>query len=335
LIKDDVLILLKNTDEYVSGQYICDKLGVSRNAVWKAVRKLKEEGYVISGVNNKGYRLEINSDILNTKEIEEALFDNTFVDRVIFVDSVDSTNRLAKEYDDMNIEAESIRKSKKTILFVADEQTSGRGRRGRTWNSPKGSGIWMSFLLKPNIETYKAAMITLTAALAVANAIKTTTGLDAFIKWPNDIVVNSKKVCGILTEMSADIDGIKNVICGIGINANITEWPNELKDTACSLKSESGVVCIRKNLIAKTVENFEIYYKIFLKDGSLKNIRLEYESMLANKSREVVVLDTNGQYTGIANGITDTGELCVLKNDGSLVFVVSGEVSVRGVYGYV
>ena len=219
-------------------------------------------------------------------------------------------------------------------LIVADTQTAGKGRRGRVWQSPKGTTISMSLCLEPKLPTEKVSGITLAAALSVAKAIFEVTGKRAQIKWPNDIVLNGRKICGILTELVFRKETYA-VIVGVGINVNTEQFPEEIQEVASSLKRECGREFSRETLIAAILKYFERFFESYKKTQDLRLLRDDYEAMLANKGKEVLVLDPQGSYTGIAKGITDSGNLVVMCEDGSEKEVYSGEVSVRGLYGYV
>ena len=219
-------------------------------------------------------------------------------------------------------------------LIVADSQTAGKGRRGRVWQSPKGTNIAMSLCLEPKLQAENAAGLTLVMALAVARGIGEITGEKAGIKWPNDIVLNSKKICGILTEMIFTDCGYV-VIIGAGINVNTEQFPEEIKEIASSLKIETGKEISREALIASVMKYFEIYYEKYVQTEDLSSIREEYESMLVNRGKEVLVLDPKEPYKGVAKGINAQGNLLIACEDGTEKCVSSGEVSVRGLYGYV
>lgn len=193
----------------------------------------------------------------------------------------------------------------------------------------------MSFLLRPEFEPSHASMLTLTAAMAVAQGIRRTTGLDCQIKWPNDIVINGKKLCGILTEMSTEDNQIRYVVVGIGINVNIREFPEEISSTATSLLLESGHPVRRAVLVDQVLRAWEEYYTEFLKTLDFQNLKKEYNACLVNNGRQVQILAPQGVWAGVSLGIDREGQLLVEKPDGSIEPVVSGEVSVRGVYGYV
>lgn len=327
MLKDDILNELKNRGDYCSGQELCGRFGVTRTAVWKAVAKLKEEGYNIEARQNRGYRLLAGDDVMNEAELKRALEGNGFLKDCLFFPEIDSTNLEIKRRAETGAEA--------PLLVTADAQTAGRGRRGRTWSSPPGNDIYMSLLLRPPIRPERASMLTIVAALAVAAGIRKETGLEVGIKWPNDAVVNGKKICGILTEMSTDMEEISYVVPGIGINVNSEGFPPEIAATATSLKLCLGRTVNRAGIIGAVIRCFAEYYRIFLRTEDLSGLKELYESMLVNRDREVLVLDPRGEYRGIARGITSSGELRVEREDGTETNVLSGEVSVRGVYGYV
>lgn len=325
-MKTEILTMLKQADGYVSGQEICDHFGVSRTAVWKVMNSLKEEGYEIESVPKRGYRLMNQPDVLSKNEIESRVHTQWAGRKVYYFDETDSTNN-----DVRKLMAEGAGHG---ILAVADKQTAGKGRRGRTWISPAGANIFMSIGLKPELSPDKASMLTLVMALAICDTIHEVTGLDSRIKWPNDIVVNGKKVCGMLTEMEAELDCIHSVVIGIGINVNQQEMPEEIRETATSLFLESGEKIIRAHIIEKAMEYFEDYYAQFMEKGDLSLLKEAYNARLVNMDAGVRVLDPRGEYEGIAKGINTEGELLVERN-GETVRVYAGEVSVRGVYGYV
>ncbi len=220
-------------------------------------------------------------------------------------------------------------------LVVADKQTAGRGRRGRTWVSPAGESVCMSLLLRPECAPNQASALTLVMAVAVLEAIEELSPGSCGIKWPNDLVMNGKKVCGILTEMSLEKTAIDYVIIGVGMNANQSSFAAEISETATSLFLELGKKTDRAALIGRVLHHFEAAYAVFEKPRDLTGLMERYNHYLLNKDRQVRVLDPQGEYEGVALGINAEGELLVKKQDGELVAVYAGEVSVRGVYGYV
>ena len=241
-------------------------------------------------------------------------------------DTLESTNDYAREL--------SKRESVHGTLIVADTQSAGKGRRGRIWQSPKGTTISMSLCLEPKLPAERVAGLTLVMALAAAEAVWELTKIKPGIKWPNDIVLNSKKICGILTEMYFVKDHYV-VVIGTGLNVNTDQFPEEIRETAGSLKTETGQEYSREELIALILKHFEKYYAQYEQTMDLSLFKDRYEELLANKGREVRVLDPQSPYTGVAKGITVDGSLVVICEDGTENEVNSGEVSVRGLYGYV
>lgn len=318
--------MLRDTDGYVSGQELCNKFGVSRTAIWKVINQLKEAGYEIEAAQNKGYHLIAAPDVMTEAELESLKNTQWAGCEIYCFDSIDSTNTKAKEL------AEAGHPS--GTLVVADQQTLGRGRRGRSWESPAGTGIFMTLMLKPDINPNNASMLTLVAAMATARAITEVTGEAAQIKWPNDIVMNAKKVVGILTEMSAQFDYINHIVVGIGINVHNEEFPEEIAKTASSLLLECGHRIHRASLIEAFLEEFERLYAVYLETEDMSGLQKEYDSLLVNRGRQVRVLDPKEPFEGKAMGITKKGELIVDTWE-SRKLVSSGEVSVRGIYGYV
>lgn len=326
-MKEEILRLLRSADGYISGQELCNRFGVSRTAVWKAINQLKEAGYEIEAQQNKGYRLMAAPDLMTEAEIKSLMHTDWVAKEVLYFDTIDSTNTKAQELAEKGYPSGT--------LVVADKQESGKGRRGRSWVSPSGTGIFMTLMIKPDINPNNASMLTLVAALAVAKAITSVTGEEAMIKWPNDIVVNSKKVCGILTEMNAQFDYINHIVVGIGINVHNESFPEEISQMASSLMIEAGGKRFhRAQIIAETMSYFEQYYDTFLKTQDLSALVREYDELLVNRNKSVRVLDPKEPFDGKAMGITPKGEL-IVETWESRKLVSSGEVSVRGIYGYV
>lgn len=327
---EEILKKLRDTGDYVSGQELCEQYGVSRTAVWKAIRQLEKDGYVIEAQNNKGYRLveKEDADIFTKVEIESYL-DTAWIGKtLVFYKETGSTNLDAKELAEKGEAAGAV--------VVADMQRAGRGRRGRGWVSPSGKDIYMTLLLRPQCRPEKASVLTLVMAVSVLEAIKELLSQPCAIKWPNDIVVNNKKVCGILTEMSAELDGIHYVVIGAGINVNQEQMAKEIQDKATSLYIEGRELIKRAQLVARVLHYFEANYAIFEKTWDFSGFVDKYNQYLVNRDREVRVLDPKGEYDGVARGINENGELIVeRRSDGQTELVYAGEVSVRGIYGYV
>lgn len=326
-MKTEILAMLRDSGSYLSGQELCNHFGVSRTAVWKAIGQLKEDGYEIEAVQNKGYHLVSCPDVMSQTEIASRLKTRWAGQKLYYYEKTGSTNTDVKKLAEEG--------AAHGTLVVADMQTAGRGRKGRNWQSPAGTTISMSILLRPQFTPDHASALTLVMAFAVAKALKEVCDCEFQIKWPNDIVLNKKKICGILTEMSAEMDYIHYVVIGVGINMNLLDFPDEIKETATSVLKETGKAVSRAQVVERSMHYFEYYYEEYLKTLDLSGIREEYNEILVNQDTQVEVLDPKGEYTGMARGITDSGELIVEKEDGSRTRVYAGEVSVRGLYGYV
>ncbi len=324
-MKAKILAALRESDGYVSGQVLCEKFGVSRTAIWKVINQLKEAGYEIEAVQNRGYRIVSSPDILNENELESIRKTKWLGNMICYEPVMDSTNTKAMQLAEAG--------APHGTLVVTDKQENGRGRRGRKWETPPGSAITMTFLLRPQINPNNASMLTLVAAMAAVKGIEDVAGQRVGIKWPNDIVINKKKVGGILTEMSAQIDYLNHIVIGFGINVQAQEFPQELQDKATSLFLECGEKINRSGLIEKICEHFEDYYEIFLSTEDLSAIAEEFNQYLINLNQAVRVLDPKEPFEGKARGITERGELLVDTWD-SRRLVSAGEVSVRGLYGY-
>lgn len=324
-MKAQILRILRNSDGYVSGQDLCGLLGVSRTAVWKMIKQLKEEGYEIEAVSNRGYRIASCPDVVTEAEIRSLLPENSLFSHIYYYEEIGSTN------DEARLLAEQG--AAHGTLVVARNQTNGKGRRGRHWNSSADDGIWMSFVLRPDLEPVQAAMLTLVCAMAVSDGLLKH-GVDNAIKWPNDIVIDGKKVCGILTEMSTQMEWINYVVAGIGINVHQACFPNDIEQSATSLAIKTNRRFHRAALIADVLTAFEHYYRLFIEKGDLSEIKTEYNARLINLNQCVKVIGFHKTEEGISRGIDTEGALLV-EIDGRLTRVLSGEVSVRGVYGYV
>jgi BirA family transcriptional regulator, biotin operon repressor / biotin---[acetyl-CoA-carboxylase] ligase len=328
-LKKEILRLLKeNTTGFVSGQHISENLGVSRTAIWKYINQIKEDGYEIESISKKGYRIISAPDLLTYEEIEPYL-NTSFIGRsIVHFDSIDSTNSKAKQLAD-SAEADGT-------IIISEEQTNGRGRLGRSWVSPKYKGIWMSIILKPDLNPMEAVKLTQIAAASLVLA-SGELGVKTFVKWPNDIVMNHKKVCGILTEMSAELTRINYVIVGIGINVNIDEadFPEDIKPIATSLKVETKASVNRKELVGKILSNFENLYLKFIKENDIETSLHICRQNSALLGREIMIVKRDGNVEAKALDIDAEGRLLVQYADGSEEYVISGEVSIRGKGSYV
>ena len=326
-MKNEILRALRETDSYVSGQELCRKLGVSRTAVWKNIRSLQEDGYEIEAVTNRGYRLAGVPDTIAEEEVASRLQTERMGRQIRYFSRIDSTNQYAKRIAEEG--------APDGTLIIADEQTAGKGRSGRTWVTPPAEAIAFTLLLRPKLSPDRISMVTLVMGLAVTNAVNSLYGVSAGIKWPNDVVIKGRKLCGILTEMSAEVRQVNYIVIGVGINANLTSFPEEIREIATSLRLELGCDINRAELIACVMTEFERLYAEFEAQGDLGAVMQEYNELCLNAGSKVRVLDPNGEYTGTSRGINSMGELLVETEDGKMQEVYAGEVSVRGIYGYV
>ncbi len=289
--------------------------------------QLKKDGYAIEAEKNRGYLLkEDASRVFGRTELESRIHTKWIGRSLYYYDAIDSTNLQAKRLAEEG--------APNGTVVVADQQSAGRGRRGRTWASPAGANLYFTVLLRPKIAPDKASMLTLVMALAVAEGIRSIA--IPGIKWPNDIVIDGRKVCGILTEMSlsAEQGSIDHLVIGVGVNVAKQEFPKELQGYAVALEEFTCKVN-RSELLNAILEQFEGYYEQFCTKADLSSLKNSYDALLVNYGRQVRVLDPKGEYDGIARGIRPTGELIVELPDGETRDVYAGEVSVRGIYGYV
>lgn len=246
---------------------------------------------------------------------------------IVYCDVIDSTNEEVRRLSESGGE--------QGLVVVAEKQTAGKGRRGRNWDSPEGTNLYFSILLRPNVNPENAPMLTLVMAYSVARVIREQEKLPAQIKWPNDLVLSGRKLCGILTEMHLAGSQIEDVVVGVGINVNTAEFPDDLKDKATSLYMEKTEKVDRRLLLNSILEEFQKWYGCFFREQNLSFLLEAYNQMLVNGNREVLILEPGNEYEAEALGINAQGELLVKKKDGSVENVFAGEVSVRGIYGYV
>ncbi|KOF57780.1 MULTISPECIES: biotin--[acetyl-CoA-carboxylase] ligase [Clostridium] len=325
-MKEKIIGMLKcSNNNFISGQSISEKLGITRAAVWKYINKLKEDGYVIESGSKKGYRLISCPDILTTVEIDDTLKTKYIGRNIIHFDSIECTNDLAKELAEKGAEEGTV--------VIAEEQTSGRGRFRREWVAAKYKSIMMSIILKPNTSSTCIYQITQIAAAAIGKAIEEL-NIDVGIKWPNDIIVNWRKVCGILTEASGEIDKINYVVVGIGINVNQenSDFPEAVLNKATSLRIEKNEYISRKLLLCSFFEKFETLYDEFrYNENASSSIKYCREkSILVGKKIEV----ERKKQIIIAEvlEIASDGSLIVKYENGIKDRLISGEVSLHRMY---
>ena len=322
-MQNKILDILQNSNDYISGQEISFHLGVSRQAVWKSINSLKEKGYTISSVTNKGYRLEAAPKYLNENSLKKHLHNKIIGSKLVVLDSVGSTNDYLKQLGNDGCPNGTV--------VAAREQTKGKGRLGRVWKTKKDDGIAFSVLLRPNIAPSEVSAITPLAGLAVCKAIREYTGLDCRIKWPNDIIVGKKKLVGILTEMSAEFDAVEYVISGIGINVDHSSFPEEIAFKATSIFLETGRHIDKNEFLACVlthIENEFLRSNLELNPTALE----EYNDLCATIGRSVAFQRGSRRTEGMAVGVAENGELKVMLSDGSIQLVNSGEVTVQGIY---
>ena len=315
-------LLRASAGQPVSGEEISRKLEVSRTAVWKHIQSLKNEGYNIESVAKKGYILLETPNRLFPQEIMTHLKTKWLGHSICYKDLVDSSNNLAKKIANEGCED--------GMIVVAEEQGAGKGRLSRGWISPHAKGIWFSVVLKPPFLPEEAPKCTLLAAVAVVKAINKIPGVNAAIKWPNDILLLGKKLVGILTEMSAEFGHINYVVIGIGINTNATpdDYPDEVKPLAVSVADAATAPFTRVELLADILENMEELYEKAVKEG-FGPVLEEWRKYSCTLGQEVKVIAPDKTYLGTAVDIDAEGLLVVRKENGELEKVVAGDVSIR------
>ncbi|MFD2371734.1 biotin--[acetyl-CoA-carboxylase] ligase [Brevibacillus sp. GCM10020057] len=308
--------------EFISGEELSQTCGCSRTAVWKHIEELRKDGYEVEAVRKSGYRLIAAPDRLSAAEITAGLDTKHIGQRVIAYDEVVSTQPLAQEA--------AAKGAEEGTLVLAEMQTGGKGRLGRPWHSPKGTGIWMSLVIRPAIPLPKTPQITLLTAVTVARTIREETGLPVKIKWPNDIFIGDKKVCGILTELNAESDRVNYLVIGIGINANSVEadFPEELAAIATSLRIESGQPVKRAAFIRQFCRFFEEEYDYYLQHG-FERVKTEWEKNSYTIGRWVSVQTISQKLEGRAVALDDEGVLMVEDETGAIHKVYSADVNYR------
>ena len=312
-------LFANNATIAISGTRIAKEIGVSRSTVWRWVERLREVGVRVKGKPNTGYFLERVPDILTPDLIRQQLKGSLFGKRIHHFFRTDSTNRVAFDLGNAN-EAEGA-------VVLAEQQTAGRGRAGRTWHSERANGIYVTLLLRPKISPVQAPLLTMMAGLSAHAAIQAQTGLHPDLKWPNDLMLNGKKLGGILTEMHAETTLVRFVIVGIGINVNQDKFPAELSEIATSLYAETGKTQSRLELLTRLLREFETDYNRFLREGSA-SITERFERVSSYASGKKVRV-TNGaeSYVGVTAGLRPEGLLQVQREDGALSTVFAGDVT--------
>lgn len=321
--KQQLLIHLKEgKGTWVSGESLAQRMTISRTAIWKHIRTLREEGYVIESSQKKGYLLRESSGLLLENEIREGLNTSVFGKRdITYFRHTDSTNTRAKFF--------ASEGAPEGTLIVAEEQTKGRGRRGRTWFSPPGEGIYTSIIVRPSLSPHEAPKLTLMASVAVAETLLSMTPLAVSIKWPNDIIVNGRKIAGILTEISTEMERIDYVVIGVGINVNTPRehLPPDLQDIATSVCMETGQSFPRITLLRAYLEWLEIYYTTFMTRG-FEPVMRRWKSLSGIIGRRIRVDLIERVRTGEVMDVDKDGFLILREQDGTLERIISGDVTI-------
>lgn len=302
--------------KFISGEKLSHRLGVSRTTIWKYIRYLREQGYRIESRTNQGYRLQSTPDLLIPEELSWRLTSDSFGREIIYRAEIDSTNRLARELADSYDEG---------TIVVAEKQRAGRGRRNRDWYSPAGTGIWCSIILQPVFRPEKAPLLTIIASLAVSRALEAK-GLNPKIKWPNDVLLNGKKICGVLSELNADLEGIKYAIVGIGVNVNQSEFPEHLEDKAGSIYLITGKTLKRACLLVEVLDLLEDYYTQLTNDPRTDLLE-QWKSRLTMINKRITINSQGRIYRGIARDVSERGELILETESGERRSFWAGDTS--------
>jgi BirA family transcriptional regulator, biotin operon repressor / biotin---[acetyl-CoA-carboxylase] ligase len=312
-------LLSENATIVISGARIAREVGMSRSTVWRWVQQLRKLGVQVKGQRSTGYFLERVPDVLTPDLVRKRLKGNLFGKRVFHFFNTDSTNRVAMEL--------GYAGEPEGTVVMAEAQTAGRGRSGRTWHSERGAGLYLTVLLRPRLSPAQAPLLTMLAGISAHTAIAAQTGLVPELKWPNDLILNGKKLGGILTEMHAEPNQVRFVIVGIGINVNQEKFPAELSSTATSLRKESGRASYRLELLVRLLAQFENDYNRFLHEGPGFVVdRFETVSSFA-RGRRVRVDTGMDAYVGTTSGLSPEGLLLVTRDNGTLVTVIAGDVA--------
>jgi BirA family biotin operon repressor/biotin-[acetyl-CoA-carboxylase] ligase len=310
---------MDNKDQYISGEQLSREFGCSRTAIWKQINVLRLNGYSFDAIPRRGYRLIGEPSRFSVHSLLAHVKTEILGRSIRLFDEVDSTQNVAHKL---------VREgAQEGTIVIAEAQTAGRGRMGRKWHSPKGKGIWMSLVLKPEIPLPLLSQLTLLIAVALCRSVRRVTGLEAGIKWPNDLLVDGRKISGILLESSAEDERLHYVIAGIGISANLEEkdFPPELRNAATSLLIETGREIEREVLIGDFLGQLEEFYRLYTQQG-FTPIRLLWEALSVSLHRPIRVNTERGVVEGSAVALDETGALIVELEDGKRMTLYSGEV---------
>lgn len=312
-------LFANNATIAISGARIAKEIGVSRSTVWRWVERLREVGVHVKGRPHTGYFLERVPDILTPDMLRRQIKGAMLGKKMHHFFRTDSTNRVALELGYAGEPEGSV--------VLAEEQTAGRGRAGRLWHSERAAGIYVTLLLRPRISPVQAPLLTMMAGLSARTAIQAQTGLEPDLKWPNDLMLNGKKLGGILTEMHSETTMVRFVIVGIGINVNQEKFPGELSAIATSLRAETGKSQSRLELLARLLREFEADYNRFLREGAASIIERFTQVSSYARGKKVRVANGNETYVGVTAGIRPEGLLQVQQDDGTLATVLAGDVT--------
>lgn len=314
-----IRLLARYPGQYVSGAKMSEELKVSRTAVWKQIRKLENEGYEFEASTKLGYRLISAPERIDPQELQSKLTTTTFGRRLNIYDAIDSTQ------DKARFEAENG--APEGTLFIAEQQLNGRGRMGRGWISPKGKGIWMSLVLRPTVPIHCAPQLTLLTAVALCRSLTRITELNIGIKWPNDLLIDGKKISGILLESAAEDERLKYVIAGIGISVNLVEadYPPELLAKAVSLRMAAGRQWNRTSIISEFLQEWETLYSLYQEQGFHPIVSL-WEALSVSLGKPARLLTPQGEIAGTPVALEESGAIRIKLEDGSEVPVYSAEM---------
>ena len=320
--RNELLTYLKgHQGDWISGEALSRRLAVSRAAVWKQISKLREAGYVILSSPKRGYHFSRASEMLLPAEIRDGIDTEVFGQKEIaHFSELDSTNRTAKEL--------AVEGAPEGTLVVAEQQTKGRGRIGRNWHSPFQEGIYASLILRPKLPPAEAPKITLVTGVSVAETLLALTPLKPAIKWPNDILVGDRKICGILTETSTEMDAIDFVVVGVGINVNNRSFPDDLKETATSIYRETRKAVDRVTLMQEFLRQFERSYFLFLRTG-FESIGKRWRELAMLLGKEVTVRMIDRTCRGRVLELDRDGALLIKCESGELERIYSGDIQVH------
>lgn len=318
---DSAILDILSTSSYISGQAIARELKLSRTAVWKRINRLRDAGFRISSCRNRGYRLDSTPDRLLPPLVLQNLATTTVPGKVVYVPRIDSTNRLAK-----NLAIEGVENG---TVVLTEHQSNGQGRLNRTWVSPFGKNVLFSIVFYPPVPPVEVFNFTLFTSLAVTKALREQTGIDAGIKWPNDVYVNGRKLGGVLTEFSAHQDRVNWAVVGVGININDDPTSNaDLKEIATSVRRETGKTMRRVPLLQSILREIDVLYQRFL-DGQGQAIRDEWIAHSIIIGKPVVIMADEDIEHGIAESIDEHGALMLKTNEGEVKRIVYGDLSLR------